>query len=114
MQDVARLPGSRMTRIRKSTVCVSLRAQNGREMGRVDARAGGGGGRPKCGTREGKKEKNEGKREKGGKKREEGFIAYDCECVDAFNVAPRQGRSLISWLALLFQEIEGSAPNYYK
>lgn len=41
MQDVARLPGSRMTRIRKSTVCVSLRAQNGREMGRVDARAEG-------------------------------------------------------------------------
>lgn len=52
-------------------------------------------------------------REKKKKKREEGFIAYDCECVDAFNVA-RQGRSLIFWLALLFQEIEGSAPNYYK
>lgn len=61
---------------------------------------------------EGRKEKNEGKGKKK-KKREEGFIAYDCECVDAFNVA-RQGRSLIFWLALLFQEIEGSAPNYYK
>lgn len=105
MQDVARLPGSRMTRIRKSTVCAwPERAE--KDTGPV---CGG----PKRGTkRGGGRRKMKGREKKKKKKREEGFTAYDCECVQ--RCVARQGRSLIFWLALLFQEIEGSAPNYYK
>lgn len=69
-------------------------------------------GGPRCGTREGKKEKNEGKEKK--EKKKKGGGIHRVRLRMRGRVAPRQGRSLIFWLALLFQEIEGSAPNYYK
>lgn len=42
---------------------------------------------PGVGRERGRERKMKGRRKKKGerRKREEGFIAYDCECVDAFN-----------------------------
>ena len=48
---------------------------------------------PGVGRERGRERKMKGRRKKKGerRKREEGFIAYDCECVDAFN-ALRRGK----------------------
>lgn len=63
-------------------------------------------GGPRCGTREGKKEKNEGKEKRRRRKREEGFIAYDCECVDAL----RRGKDDPLSSGWLFSSKKSKAP----
>lgn len=95
MQDIARLPGSRMTRIGKSYLSSLLFSPSLS---------------PSSLT---KRERDERHRERmHGKDGEENgdHPLANCECI----VGPAvQGRSLISgWL--LFQEPRGIAPNYYK
>ena len=90
-----------MTRIRKSTVCVCACPE--REKDGPWMRVWGG---PGVGRERGRKRKMKGRKKRRRRKREEGFIAYDCECVDAL----RRGKDDPLSSGWLFSSKKSKAP----